>query len=78
MRIQIRNCVTDPRFKLLRKKGKPVFKPEILGSILIPGAVRIINSDDLELSDIKFLDFLVKNGSCEAVEIGVGPVDFDL
>lgn len=77
MRIQIRNCVTDIRFKDLRRKGTPVFKPSILGSVLVPGAIRIVESDLFDLTSATYLSSLVKSGSCEATEIGVGPVNFD-
>ena len=77
MRIKIKNCVTDPRFKDLRRNGKPVFKPLILGSVLVPGAVRVVQSDIFKKEDVAFLDSLVKSGSCTALEVGVGPVDFN-
>lgn len=76
MRIQIKNCVTDPRFKKLRQQGSPVFKPSILGSVLVPGAMRIVDSSEFGLPDVKNLDSLVKSGSCLVTEVGIGPVDF--
>lgn len=77
MRIQIKNCVTDPTYKDLRRKGNPVFKPVILGSVLVPGAVRVLESSLFAFEDVTYLCSLVKSGSCLATEIGVGPVDFD-
>ena len=77
MRIQIRNCVTDPKYKTLRRNGTPVFKPAILGSILVPGAVRVVDSELFDAKDVEYLAFLVKSGSCTAVHVGKGPVDFD-
>lgn len=77
MRIQIKNCVTDPTYKDLRRKGNPVFKPVILGSVLVPGAVRVLESSLFGIEDVTYLCSLVKSGSCLATEVGVGPVDFD-
>ena len=76
MRIQIRNCVTDPRFKQLRRNGSPVFKPSILGSSLVPGSVRIVESSLFESPDVTYLRSLVESGSCTAIEVGVGDLDF--
>ena len=75
MKLQVRNCVTDPRFKELRRKGKPVFKPSIQGSVLSPGAVRVINANSLSLADVNQLDSLVKSGSCLVAAVGVGYLD---
>lgn len=77
MRIQIRNCVTDPRFKSLRRNGSPVFKPSILGEVLVPGAIRIVESDLFDLVSATNLSSLVKSGSCQAIEMGVGELNFD-
>lgn len=75
MKLQVRNCVTDPRFKELRRKGKPVFKPSIQGSVLSPGAVRVISANSLSLADVNQLDSLVKSGSCQVAAVGVGYLD---
>lgn len=77
MRIQIRNCVTDPRYKHLRQAGTPVFKPVILSKQLPQGAIRIVSSSEFSYADVAFLSQLVSSGSCTALEIGKGPVDFD-
>ena len=77
MRIQIRNCVTDPRYKHLRQAGTPVFKPVILSKPLPQGAIRIVSSSEFSYADVAFLSQLVSSGSCTALEIGKGPVDFD-
>lgn len=75
MRLQIKNCVTDPRFKALRRAGKPVFKPLICGQVLVPGAVRRVMATDLSQPDVTFLDSLVKSGSCQVSSPGLGFLD---
>lgn len=77
MRLLIRNVVTLPAFAELRKRGAPVFKPLICGQTLLPNNKRIIELKDLSESDILFLESLVKSGSCTAMVIGQGPVDFE-
>lgn len=72
MKLQIKNCVTDPRFKELRKTGKPVFKPTICGQVLVPGAVRRVMAAELTQNDVLFLDSLVKSGSCLVSSPGLG------
>lgn len=76
MRIQIKNCVTNPAYKALRASGNPTFKPLILGQVLMPNAIRLVESEDFNKQAVMSLESLVKSGSCLATEVGVGPVNF--
>ena len=72
MKLKIRNCVTDPEKKTLRSKGQGVFKPVLMGEVLLPGAIRMILAASMEKSDVDYLDFLVKNHSCSVLIVGDG------
>lgn len=75
MKLKIRNCVTDPEKKALRSKGQGVLKPLFMGSVLVPGAIRIVEAKAMSKDDVDTLDFLVKSHSCTALHIGVGMLD---
>lgn len=72
MKLQIRNCVTDPSKKALRRRGQGVLRPVIMGKVLVPGAIRVVSATDMQRSDVDLLDSLIKNHSCTALHIGVG------
>ena len=74
MKVQIKNCVTDPAYKELRQKGSPQFKPVILGQVLMPGATRVVNSENINLALATKIDSLVKSGSLLCHVVGVGSV----
>ena len=72
MRLRLRNCVNDPVYEHLRVKGTPVNEPVISGLPLPPFSIRTVEISELTTADVKFLDFLIKNGSVEVVELGFG------
>lgn len=74
MKIQIKNCVTDPNYKELRKAGTPVFKPVVLGQTLVPGAIRVVDASSISYQEAKHIDSLVKSGCLVVKQIGIGSV----
>lgn len=74
MKVQIKNCVTDPAYKELRRHGSPQFKPVILGQVLMPGATRVLQGESIDYALATKIDSLVKSGSLVCHIIGVGPV----
>ena len=72
MKLLIRNCVKDPKYKELRKAGTPVFKPVILGEVLAPGAIRKVLASKFNNVELLNLDSLVKSGSCSVVDLSKG------
>ena len=75
MRLKIRNCVTDPAKKASRSRGQGVLRPNIMGKVLMPGAIRLVDADSMNQEDVDFLDFLIKNHCCSLTHIGVGMLD---
>lgn len=75
MKLKIRNCVTDPEKKALRSKGQGTLKPLFMGSVLVPGAIRVVEATSMTKEDVDALDFLLKSYSCTALHIGVGMLD---
>ena len=74
MKIQIKNCVTDPNYKELRKAGTPIFKPVVLGQTLVPGAIRVVDASSISYQEAKHIDSLVKSGCLVVKQIGIGSV----
>lgn len=74
MKLQLRNCVTDPAYKELRQKGSPIFKPVIQSSVLAPNAIRTILAKSLTEQDADFVDSLLKSGSVTVTILGKGQI----
>ena len=72
MHVRIRNCANDPRYHELREFGNPVNEPVLCGRALSPGHIRFFNKEELLSLDLDYLDYLVKNGSCEIFIPGKG------